>query len=78
MGKPLLLAGDLRSVSKEHTQGSETSQYLEEEKPIMNVLFCRSYFGRQDKTFWNSLSSGERNGNSPNRFHASENGVVGQ
>ncbi|OGG43942.1 hypothetical protein A2841_03590 [Candidatus Kaiserbacteria bacterium RIFCSPHIGHO2_01_FULL_48_10] len=33
MGKPFRAIGNLWSVPKEQTQGSETSQYLEEKKP---------------------------------------------
>ncbi len=64
------------------TQGSETSQYLEEKKAIYGTFFLnrcfaslfRSDFGRmvrkrhyvQEEGSCDSLNSGERNGISPN------------
>ena len=60
-----------------HTQGSETSQYLEEKKAIQGTFFliytthhvaihsvCHC---NQEEGSCDSHSSGERNGNSPNR-----------
>ena len=54
MGKPTVRNGAVRLreyiAHPWHTQGTETSKYLEEEKEIID-----------------SLSSGERNGKSPNQ-----------
>jgi hypothetical protein len=54
------------------TQGSETSQYLEEKKANQGTFFliefrqqCRSHYGQEEGSC-DALSSGERNGYSPN------------
>ena len=64
MGQPILLKAGYPLLSKvgseKETQGSEPSQYLEEEKAKCD-----------------SLSSGERNGNSLNRVDANQLGVAG-
>ena len=55
------------------TQGSETSQYLEEKKANKGTFFlidtslARDCHCDQEEGSCDSLSSGERNGNSPNR-----------
>ncbi len=53
MGKPLCCNKQRLHASGEYTQGSETSQYLEENKKSCRMA---EHF----------LSSGERNGNSSN------------
>ncbi len=69
----LLTAGT--DVMSERTQGSETSQYLEEKKAIYGTFFLVGksykfiyavYHYDQEEGSCDSLSSGERNGMSPN------------
>ena len=53
---------------REGTQGSETSQYLEEKKIMSSILISMLDSSRLEMTnrCFHSLSSGERKGNSPN------------
>ncbi len=50
----------------ERTRGSETSQYPEEKKAIANRLLSDRLVGLIKDGSSDSLSSGERNGRSPN------------
>ena len=63
---------------RERTQGSETSQYLEEKKATNGTFFLVGklygfihtiYHYDQEEGSRDSLSSGERNGNSPNHVY---------
>ena len=65
MGKPFSVMRNRGRVSMVQTEGSETSQYLEEKKPI---TISRSLCSQLCIVtgILNSLSSGERKGNSPN------------
>ncbi len=70
MGQPLTVH-PVRSATEfigggSDTQGSETSQYLEEQKTKRVVFRANVMFVRMEDNSRYSLSSGERNGNSPN------------
>ena len=69
-GNPTASGSD--PCTREQTQGSETSQYLEEKKAISGAFcligysLCEFHYGQTEGSC-DSLNSGERNGNSPNR-----------
>lgn len=69
-GNPAVLNCNPRGNAREkRTPGSETSQYREEKRTI-RVAFCPDeFFGRIERGSRDTLSSGERKGNSPNPAH---------
>ncbi len=55
-------------IGKELTWGSETSQYPEEKKTTASCFLSARCFERMESNSRDSLSSGERNGTSPNQI----------
>jgi len=74
-GETPLSTIEICPYGRRRTRGSETSQYPEEKKAIQGVFFLveflsqeRSHYDQEEDTC-DSLSSGERNGRSPNRSY---------
>jgi hypothetical protein len=59
---------DLLFMRMKLTWGSETSQYPEEQKTTASCFLSARCFERMESNSCDSLSSGERNGTSPNQI----------